>query len=342
MLDWLRNWEFSADLHAIMQQDLEIAVVQMSSSEDKHANWNTADRLVRQAADSGARFVVLPEYFNCLGDRRVMLREAEPLDGPTAKLLQELARTLHIVLVGGTFCEQSADPLRAHNTCLIINPSGAIQAVYRKLHLFDVDLPGRLTYCESSWLAPGSDVVISDVELSTPVDLSAATGSLAPSISTAPAICYDLRFPELFRRFADREVALVTVPAAFTKATGRDHWELLCRARRCGKPMFPRSLESNRATCGSRNVRTFPHRRSLGRSASTGRRRGSGFTRDFVCESDQGSPLATPGAATSTNVLNFFLESFAAIRAAPASRSRFHARSECSQNCNCFLPRSAF
>lgn len=256
MLDRSRNWELSADLHAIMQQDLEIAVVQMSSSEDKHANWNTADRLVRQAADSGARFVVLPEYFNCLGDRRVMLREAEPLDGPTAKFLQDLARTLHIVLVGGTFCEQSADPSRAHNTCLIINRPGAVQAVYRKLHLFDVDLPGRLTYCESSWLAPGSDVVIADVELSTPVDLSAATGSPAPSISTAPAICYDLRFPELFRRFADREVALVTVPAAFTKTTGRDHWELLCRARAVENQCF---LAASNQTGRHAALETYGH-----------------------------------------------------------------------------------
>ncbi|MBA4016273.1 MAG: hydrolase [Pirellula sp.] len=214
-----------------MQQDLEIAVVQMSSSEDKRANWATADRLVRQAADFGAKLVVLPEYFNCLGDRRVMLGEAEPLDGPTAKFLQDLAQSLRIVLVGGTFCEQSADPSRAHNTCLIIDAAGVVQAFYRKLHLFDVDLPGKLTYCESSWLAPGSDVVITDIQLSTSVDMSAATGAAATSISTAPAICYDLRFPELFRRFADREVALVTVPAAFTKTTGRDHWELLCRAR---------------------------------------------------------------------------------------------------------------
>ncbi len=256
MLDRLHNLEDSADPLAIMQQDLEIAVVQMSSSEDKHANWAAAERLVRQAADFGATFVVLPEYFNCLGDRRVMLEEAEPLDGPTAKFLQDLARTLHIVLVGGTFCEQSADPSRAHNTCLIINPAGAVQAVYRKLHLFDVDLPGRLTYCESSWLAPGSDVVISDVKLSTPVDMSAATDSAAASILTAPAICYDLRFPELFRRFADREVELITVPAAFTKATGRDHWELLCRARAVENQCF---LAASNQTGRHAALETYGH-----------------------------------------------------------------------------------
>lgn len=239
-----------------MQQDLEIAVVQMSSSEDKRANWATAERLVRQAAHDGARFVVLPEYFNCLGDRRVMLQEAEPIDGPTAGFLQELARTLRIALIGGTFCEQSTDPLRAHNTCLMINPSGRIQAVYRKLHLFDVDLPGRLTYCESSWLAPGSDVVVTDVELSTPVEVSSASDAVDMSILTAPAICYDLRFPELFRRFADREVALVTVPAAFTKATGRDHWELLCRARALENQCF---LAASNQTGRHANLETYGH-----------------------------------------------------------------------------------
>lgn len=256
MLNRLCNLEHSADPDAIMQQDLEIAVVQMSSSEDKRANWNTADRLIRQAADSGARLVVLPEYFNCLGDRRVMLEAAEPIDGPTAKFLQESARTLRIAIVGGTFCEQSTDPLRAHNTCLIINPAGAVQAVYRKLHLFDVDLPGRLTYCESSWLAPGSDVVVTEIEFSTAIDMSVATGSAAPSILTAPAICYDLRFPELFRRFADREVALITVPAAFTKTTGRDHWELLCRARAVENQCF---LAASNQTGRHATLETYGH-----------------------------------------------------------------------------------
>jgi predicted amidohydrolase len=214
-----------------MQYDLEVAAVQMSSSEDKAANWATAERLIRRAVAEGARLVVLPEYFNCLGDRRVMLREAEPLRGPTAALLTRLARELQIVLVGGTFCEQTTDPARAHNTSLLIDATGAVQAVYRKLHLFDVDLPGTLTYCESSWLAPGSDVIVGP--LSVPIRPLAAAGDLptTETITTAAAICYDLRFPELFRRFADAAAELVVVPAAFTKTTGRHHWELLCRAR---------------------------------------------------------------------------------------------------------------
>jgi len=198
-----------------MNQQVVAAAVQMNSGEDKRANWAAAERLVREAAHAGATIVVLPEYFNCLGDRRAMLDQAEPLDGPTAALLRELAASLQITLVGGTFCERVAGEERAHNTCLVYDPRGELTAVYRKLHLFDVDLPGRLTYCESSWLKPGADVVTCNVG----------------GFRTGAAICYDLRFPELFRLFADRGVELLVVPAAFTHATGRDHWELLLRAR---------------------------------------------------------------------------------------------------------------
>jgi predicted amidohydrolase len=122
---------------------------------------------------------------------------------------------LEITLVGGTFCERIGDGAKAHNTCLVLDPQGEVAAVYRKLHLFDVDLPGRLTYCESSWLTAGNDVVVCG----------------AAGFRAAVAICYDVRFPELFRRFADEGTELVVFPSAFTKQTGRDHWELLLRAR---------------------------------------------------------------------------------------------------------------
>lgn len=198
-----------------MAQTVVAAAVQMNSGEDKTANLAAAERLVRAAAAQGAALIVLPEYFNCLGDRRTMLAGAEPLDGPTASFLRNLAKSLGVTLVGGTFCEQTGDGSKAHNTCLVVDPRGEVTAVYRKLHLFDVDLPGRLTYCESSWLAAGGDVVVCD----------------AAGFRTAIAICYDVRFPELFRRFADEGVEVVAFPSAFTKQTGRDHWELLLRAR---------------------------------------------------------------------------------------------------------------
>lgn len=191
------------------------AAVQLNSTEDKTANLDTIQRLVRRAAADGATLVVLPEYGNCLGDRRTMLAQAEPLDGPTAQFLRDLAKSLEITLVGSTFCERIPGSDKAHNTCLVIDPTGEVRAVYRKLHLFDVDLPGKLTYCESSWLAAGDDVVV-----------TAAAG-----FNLATAICYDARFPELFRLFADRAAEVIALPAAFTKTTGRDHWELLLRAR---------------------------------------------------------------------------------------------------------------
>lgn len=227
----------------VMPTEFQVAAVQMNSGESKSENFAQAEMLVRRAARDGAQLVVLPEYFNCLGDRRKMLAEAEPLDGPTAQFLAGLARELKITLVGGTFCEQSSDPTRAHNTSLTFAASGACVARYRKLHLFDVDLPGKLTYCESSWLAPGADVTVCDLPI------GKATGSAAQDVNrdteknptgggvsfvhikSALAICYDLRFPELFRLFADAGAELLIVPAVFTKATGRDHWELLCRAR---------------------------------------------------------------------------------------------------------------
>lgn len=229
-----------------MPSEILVAAVQMNSGEIKTDNYAKAGALVRRAAADGARLVVLPEYFNCLGDRRTMLAEAEHLDGPTAQWLAALARELKITLVGGTFCERSPDAARAFNTSLTFDATGRRVATYRKLHLFDVDLPGRLTYCESSWLAPGQEVVVADFDFS---DLDFAEsdrndsqnenrqnpngGPSAPggSLRSALAICYDLRFPELFRLFADRGAELLVVPAAFTKTTGRDHWELLCRAR---------------------------------------------------------------------------------------------------------------
>jgi len=228
-----------------MLTEFTVAAVQMNSGESKEANYAKAGALVRRAAAEGASLVVLPEYFNCLGDRRRMSAEAEELRGPTAEWLATLARKLKITLVGGTFCERSPDATRAFNTSLTFDATGTCIATYRKLHLFDVDLPGRLTYCESSWLAPGDDVVVVDLPIGPDdthdVDVGEnATGGLtspAPhgddkrSWRSGLAICYDLRFPELFRLFADAAAELIVVPAAFTKTTGRDHWELLCRAR---------------------------------------------------------------------------------------------------------------
>jgi predicted amidohydrolase len=197
-----------------MRHDLTVAVVQMNSGEDRDANWREAERLVRQAAAAGAQIAVLPEYFNRLGDRRAMLAGAEPIPGPTSTFLAELARNAGLTLVGGTFCEATPAGDKAYNTCLIFDAGGRQLARYRKRHLFDVRL-ANLTYCESDWLAAGEEITSCEIA----------------ETCLAPAVCYDVRFPEQFRRMADLGASIVALPAAFTKTTGRDHWHLLLRAR---------------------------------------------------------------------------------------------------------------
>lgn len=253
--------------HERIMTEFQVAAVQMNSGESKSENYAQAEALVRRAVADGARLVVLPEYFNCLGDRRKMLAEAEPLDGPTAQFLAGLARELKITLVGGTFCERSPDATHAYNTSLTFDAAGACLARYRKLHLFDVDLPGRLTYCESSWLAPGSDVVTCELSIDAHENVdekvddirvgNSTGGHPSPArLKSALAICYDLRFPELFRLFADAGAELLIVPAAFTMATGRDHWELLCRARAVENQCF---LIASNQTGKHAALETFGH-----------------------------------------------------------------------------------
>jgi predicted amidohydrolase len=197
-----------------MQEQTLAAVVQMTSGADKTANCAAAEELITQAAGRGARLVVLPELFNCLASSSAMLAGAEPIPGPTSNWLSGLARKYEIALVGGSICE-AATTGRAYNTSLLFGPDGRLLATYRKLHLFDVDLPGQVTYRESAWLAPGDRVVVAD----------AAGGRLGL------AICYDLRFGRLFDALIAAGAEMLAIPSAFTAATGRDHWEILIRAR---------------------------------------------------------------------------------------------------------------
>lgn len=191
------------------------AVVQMNSREDKQANLADAERLVEQAASAGAQFIVLPEMFNCLGNFEAMIAQAEPLDGPTRRFACDLARRLGVTLLAGSFCEQSKTAGKAYNTSLLISPQGELLAGYRKIHLFDVEIADRVSICESRYIVGGSDIVC------TPTPLA----------RIGQSICYDLRFPELYRRLADEQAELIAVPSAFTKATGELHWQVLLRSR---------------------------------------------------------------------------------------------------------------
>jgi predicted amidohydrolase len=192
-----------------------IAAVQMNSGPDKAKNVDRAIYWIREAASQGAKFVGLPENFSWMGPEPERPQAAEPLDGPTLSKMAQLAKELRITLLAGSVLEPNAPGGRLFNSSTLFGPDGARIAVYRKMHLFDVDVGDGATYQESAAVAPGTEVVSGITELGR-VGLS---------------VCYDLRFPELYRKLASEGATLLTVPAAFTLMTGKDHWEVLLRAR---------------------------------------------------------------------------------------------------------------
>lgn len=197
------------------------AAVQLNSNGDKDRNLATAERLVRAAATDGAEFVALPEKWNLLGGGEELVAGAEPLDGPSLSAARGWARELGVHLLAGSISERGADGEKASNTSVLIDQRGEDVAVYRKIHMFDVDA-GGVSYRESEFERPGSEPVVGPV------------GELSAGLT----VCYDLRFPELFRILALRGARLIAVPSAFTLATGRDHWEVLLRARAIENQLF--------------------------------------------------------------------------------------------------------
>jgi deaminated glutathione amidase len=198
-----------------MTPTLRAAAVQLTATPDKAANLEAADRLVRQAAADGARLVVLPEKWSVLGRGADLRAGAEPLDGPTVSWARETARELGIDLVAGSVSERVDGDEKLRNTSLHIGPDGEIKATYRKMHMFDVEVDGTV-YRESEHETPGDEVVLSRT---------------ADGVELGLTVCYDVRFPELYRILAVRGARIVTIPAAFTVPTTRDHWEVLVRAR---------------------------------------------------------------------------------------------------------------
>jgi predicted amidohydrolase len=190
------------------------AAVQLNSDEDKDRNLAEADRLTRAAAADGADLVVLPEKFNVLGSHDAYRANAETLDGPTVSWARETARELGIDLVAGSFVERREGHDKLGNTSVHVGPGGEIRGVYRKIHMFDVTVEGK-EYRESASQEAGDEVVTSEAE-------GARLGL---------TVCYDLRFPELYRILALRGARIITIPAAFTKVTGAAHWDTLVRAR---------------------------------------------------------------------------------------------------------------
>ncbi len=219
---------------------MRAAAVQLNSSGDKARNLAAAERLVRAAVAAGAELVALPEKWNLLAAGEEMAAGAEALDGPSLEAARSWARELGIHLLAGSIAERAEE--KAFNTSVLIGPDGADLAVYRKIHLFDVDA-GGVSYRESEHEQAGSEIV------------SAAVGDVELGLT----VCYDLRFPELFRILAVRGAELIAVPSAFTAATGRDHWEVLLRARAIENQVFV--LAPNQVGEAS------PHYSSYGRSA---------------------------------------------------------------------------
>lgn len=198
-----------------------VAAVQLTSGADKLANRAAAEALVREAATAGAVLVVLPELVDCLGSSAELRASAEPLDGPFARWAEALAHELGIWLHAGSFVELHRDGDRT-NTSIVVAPDGGLAGVYRKVHLFDCDVPGA-EFHESETFTPGREVVA--------VDLGRFGPGATDDVVLGCATCYDLRFPELFRELADDGARILALPAAFTATTGAAHWDVLVRAR---------------------------------------------------------------------------------------------------------------
>ena len=191
------------------------AAVQMIASDDKAGNLKEAERWVRQAAGAGARVVALPEVFIWRGSKKSEREQAEPIAGPTSTAMAALARELQIYLLAGSILEEIPGSAKAYNTSVLIDPAGRMCACYRKIHLFDVDLADGVSLRESDTRAPGETVAVGSADL----------------CAMGLSICYDLRFPELYRELVKQGAQIIFVPSAFTAYTGEAHWESLLRAR---------------------------------------------------------------------------------------------------------------
>ena len=222
---------------------MRVAAIQMCSTSEKERNLEIAAGLIAEAVGAGAEFIALPELFNLWGSGAQIREGAEPLDGRTITWACEQAMKHRIALLAGSITERSTrDGDHLHNTSCLIDAGGEVIATYRKIHLFDVDVPGA-HHRESATITAGNEVVVAD----------------AGALRIGMATCYDLRFPELFRAHLDRGANTVVLPSAFTAATGKDHWEPLVRARAIENQVFV--IAPNQR--GSSNEKLHWHGRSM-------------------------------------------------------------------------------
>jgi deaminated glutathione amidase len=211
---------------------VKAAAVQLNSGADVEANIVAADGHVRAAAGDGATLIVLPEKWTVMGSPEDLRAGAQTLDGSAISWARETARELGVDLVAGSIAERVETDRRSaseklSNASVHVGPDGEIRAVYRKLHMFDVEIEGK-RYRESDTDEPGDEIVVSEL----------GARELGDGAKLGMSICYDLRFPELFRVLALRGARVVATPAAFTLPTTRDHWEVLIRARAIENQVF--------------------------------------------------------------------------------------------------------
>lgn len=190
-----------------------IAAIQLDSQADKQANLETARGFIEEAAVRGAQLVAMPECMNYIGGSE--LENAEPIPGPTTDFFSELAKRLNIWIHCGSIDEKIPGSEKAYNTNVLIDPSGKVFSKYRKLHMFDVVIENGPSYKESDTIEPGSEIVLAKTELAT----------------LGFSICYDIRFPEIYRLMALNGAQIIFAPASFVMNTGKDHWEPILRAR---------------------------------------------------------------------------------------------------------------
>jgi deaminated glutathione amidase len=225
-----------------MPDRIRVACLQLTSRDDKAANLEKTERLVAKAAASGADVVLLPEKWNAIGGVEVLRDAAESIDGgESVEAMRGWASQHGITLVGGSITERREGREKLSNTSLVFDPDGELVALYRKIHMFDVDVGGH-RYRESEAEEPGEEPVVARLE-GWPIGLT---------------VCYDLRFPELYRILALEGAELVTVPAHFTLYTGKDHWHTLLRAR---------AIENQNYVAAAAQIgETLPGKLSYGRS----------------------------------------------------------------------------
>jgi predicted amidohydrolase len=227
--------------------DLRVAAVQLSSQDDLGKNLSRAAALVEEAGAAGARLIVLPENFALMGsadeDKRAVAESFEETPaGPIVRALSDAARGANAYVVAGGMPEKSGDRERPYNTCAVFGPDGNLVARYRKVHLFDVEVGDGQRYRESASTTPGVEPLVVPVN----------------GFGLGLSVCYDLRFPELYRKLVDRGAEIIVVPAAFTLATGKDHWHVLLRAR---------AIESQAYVIAAAQWGTHPRgRRTYGKS----------------------------------------------------------------------------